>query len=94
MTFYRVILDEAHMIKNHMSRTSIACRALIGKLRWVISGTVSRLPTLTTNLTDFYFKSLFLSNFHSGFYGDKVHITNQIDQSRSRALSILLIFRG
>ncbi|KAI9768311.1 MAG: hypothetical protein M1840_004919 [Geoglossum simile] len=39
MTFYRVILDEAHMIKNHTSRTSIACRALMGKLRWAISGT-------------------------------------------------------
>ncbi|KAH0542757.1 hypothetical protein FGG08_002896 [Glutinoglossum americanum] len=39
MEFYRVILDEAHAIKNHMSRTSIACRALIGKRRWAISGT-------------------------------------------------------
>lgn len=37
--FFRVILDEAHAIKNFMSHTSIACRALMGKCRWAISGT-------------------------------------------------------
>ncbi|KAK5083779.1 hypothetical protein LTR05_006284 [Lithohypha guttulata] len=39
MRFYRVILDEAHTIKNHESRTSIACRRLSAKRKWVITGT-------------------------------------------------------
>ncbi|KAK2747553.1 hypothetical protein FQN57_002046 [Myotisia sp. PD_48] len=37
--FRRIILDEAHEIKNHESKTSLAVRALNGRYRWVISGT-------------------------------------------------------
>ncbi|KAL6719078.1 hypothetical protein ACLMJK_003313 [Lecanora helva] len=37
--FFRVILDEAQIIKNYRSRTSIACRAIMAKHRWAISGT-------------------------------------------------------
>lgn len=37
--FHRVVLDEAHVIKNHMAQTSVACRALMGKHRWAITGT-------------------------------------------------------
>ena len=29
--FYRVVLDEAHGIKNHRSQTSVACRGLMAK---------------------------------------------------------------
>lgn len=29
--FHRVVLDEAHAIKNHRSQTSIACRSLMAK---------------------------------------------------------------
>lgn len=39
MPFFRIILDEAQIIKNHMSRTSKACRLLTAKYKWVISGT-------------------------------------------------------
>lgn len=39
VTFFRVILDEAQAIKNHESHTSIACRALMAKHRWALSGT-------------------------------------------------------
>lgn len=37
--FFRVVLDEAQVIKNHKSHTSIACRALMAKHRWAMSGT-------------------------------------------------------
>ena len=37
--FYRVILDESQVIKNHKSQTSIACRALTTTHRWALSGT-------------------------------------------------------
>ena len=37
--FYRVILDEAHAIKTHTSQTSIACRAIMARHRWAITGT-------------------------------------------------------
>lgn len=37
--FFRVVLDEAQAIKNYKSNTSIACRALMAKHRWALSGT-------------------------------------------------------
>ncbi|RDW69265.1 hypothetical protein BP6252_08285 [Coleophoma cylindrospora] len=37
--WYRVVLDEAHAIKNHKGRTSIACQNLIATYRWCLTGT-------------------------------------------------------
>ncbi|QDS73153.1 hypothetical protein FKW77_001974 [Venturia effusa] len=37
--YLRVVLDEAQAIKNHKSHTSIACRGLMAKHRWALSGT-------------------------------------------------------
>ena len=37
--FHRIVLDEAHLIKNHTSKTSIAVRALTGNFKWCITGT-------------------------------------------------------
>ena len=37
--FHRIVLDEAQIIKNHLSQISVACRGLMGKHRWAISGT-------------------------------------------------------
>ncbi|KAF3027762.1 hypothetical protein E8E15_008686 [Penicillium rubens] len=37
--WHRIILDEAHVIKNKDCATSIAVRALRGKFKWVVSGT-------------------------------------------------------
>ena len=37
--WYRVVLDEASALKNYKSGTSIACRALMGKYRWALTGT-------------------------------------------------------
>lgn len=39
MHFYRVILDEAAAIKNHLSKTSVACRGLMASHRWAVTGT-------------------------------------------------------
>lgn len=37
--FYRVVLDESQAIKNRETQTSIACRALMARHRWTLSGT-------------------------------------------------------
>jgi len=49
MKFLRIVLDEAQAIKNHQSRTSIACRALMADHKWALSGT----PILNS-LTELY----------------------------------------
>ncbi|WYZ46104.1 hypothetical protein EsH8_IX_000329 [Colletotrichum jinshuiense] len=47
--WYRVVLDEAHMIKNHRTHTAFACREVSAKYRWVMSGT-----PLINSATEFY----------------------------------------
>jgi SNF2 family DNA or RNA helicase len=37
--WYRVVLDEAHAIKNHIGRTSLACQNLRSVYRWCLTGT-------------------------------------------------------
>ncbi|TDZ15639.1 DNA repair protein RAD5 [Colletotrichum orbiculare MAFF 240422] len=39
MKWHRVVLDEAHMIKNHKSSTAQACCKLAAKYRWAVTGT-------------------------------------------------------
>ncbi|OCL08694.1 hypothetical protein AOQ84DRAFT_35896 [Glonium stellatum] len=63
MIFYRVVLDEAQTIKNHLGRTSIACRGLMAKHRWALSGT----PILNT-LTELYPYFKFLRVPHTGSF--------------------------
>ena len=46
--FFRIILDEAHFIKNRQSKTAKACYELAARHRWVLTGTpiVNRLEDL------------------------------------------------
>lgn len=48
LTFFRVILDEAHHIKNRQSKTAKACYEIAAEHRWVLTGTpiVNRLEDL------------------------------------------------
>ena len=48
LEFFRIILDEAHFIKNRQSKTAKACYDLHGRHRWVLTGTpiVNRLEDL------------------------------------------------
>lgn len=48
LNYFRIILDEAHYIKNRQSKTAKACYELYAKHRWVLTGTpiVNRLEDL------------------------------------------------
>lgn len=48
LNFFRVILDEAHHIKNRLSKTAKACYEIAAEHRWVLTGTpiVNRLEDL------------------------------------------------
>ncbi|RYP05150.1 hypothetical protein DL764_004004 [Monosporascus ibericus] len=48
LNFFRIILDEAHTIKNRQSKTAKACYELAAEHRWVLTGTpiVNRLEDL------------------------------------------------
>lgn len=41
--WHRVILDEAHLIKNHNSRSSMAAAMLKSEYRWALTGTPIRM---------------------------------------------------
>ncbi|KIX92928.1 uncharacterized protein Z520_11404 [Fonsecaea multimorphosa CBS 102226] len=66
--FHRIVLDEAHHIKNHTSKTSIAVRGLQGNYRWCITGT----PILNYIEELFPYFS-FLRVPHTGDYGTFCH---------------------
>jgi len=39
MSWYRILLDEAHAIKNRCTTTSKACLGLTGRYKWALTGT-------------------------------------------------------
>lgn len=89
MGFLRIVLDEAQAIKNHLSRTSIACRALMAEHKWAMSGT----PILNS-LTELYPYFKFLNVPHTGSY--KIFKHNYCDskniENTERLLSRLAQF--
>ncbi|OQV09615.1 SNF2 family domain-containing protein [Cladophialophora immunda] len=66
--FHRIVLDEAHHIKSHTSKTSIAVRALTGNYRWCITGT----PILNY-IEELFSYFSFLKVPHTGDYGTFCH---------------------
>ena len=61
--FHRVVLDEAQAIKNYAGRTSIACRALMARHKWALSGT-----PIVNGLTELYPYFKFLGVPHTGSF--------------------------
>ena len=70
--FYRVILDEAHKIKNQKSLMSQACRKLNAEYRWYVSGT-----PVQNGIAELYPAMSFLKvvNFDTWDHFDKVTIS-------------------
>ncbi|KAF1992922.1 hypothetical protein P154DRAFT_451550 [Amniculicola lignicola CBS 123094] len=84
MHFHRVVLDEAQAIKNHTSRTSIACRALIADHRWAISGT-----PIMNSLQELYPYFKFLGVPHTGTL--KIFNKNYCDKGNFDSAERLLV---
>jgi SNF2 family DNA or RNA helicase len=84
MMFLRVVLDEAQAIKNHMGRTSIACRALMAQHKWALSGT----PILNS-LTELYPYFKFLGVPHTGSF--KIFKNNYCDTNDAENTERLLV---
>ena len=62
--FHRIVIDEAQYIKNYQARTSIACRGLMGKYRWAMSGT-----PIHNSIEELYPYFKFLHVKHTGSLG-------------------------
>ncbi|KAI0478136.1 SNF2 family N-terminal domain-containing protein [Xylaria cf. heliscus] len=90
--FWRLVLDEAHQIKNKDSLTSIACQNLLGRHRWAMSGT-----PITNSLEELRPYLKFLKPDWSGdlkafqyLYGSSV---KDDDTSRLEAIMKILMLR-
>lgn len=83
LEFLRVVLDEAQIIKNHLGRTSIACRALMARHRWALSGT----PILNS-LTELYPYFKFLGVPYTGSF--KIFKSNYCSSDRETQQRLML----
>lgn len=78
--FRRIILDEAQQIKNPKSKISISCRGLIGKYKWMLTGT----PILNA-IEELWPYFDFLQVPHAGsFETFKENFCKRSDQTRKR----------
>ncbi|KAK2767349.1 snf2 family [Colletotrichum kahawae] len=85
----RVVLDEAHMIKNFKTHSSFSCCELKAKYRWAVSGT----PLVNDSLELFsYLKFL---KFNIGDIGDYVRECVQADDAdqKQKQLAYDLMYR-
>ncbi|KAI0411311.1 SNF2 family N-terminal domain-containing protein [Xylaria grammica] len=86
IAFWRIILDEAHNIKNKNSHMSIACRNLTGHNRWAMSGT-----PITNSLDELYPYLLFLKTDWAGDIKDFRYLYgNPEDDASADRLTVIM----
>ena len=87
--WYRIVLDESHVIKNYNSVVSKRCRSLRARNRWLMSGT-----PMVTNFSDVCSQFGFLQLLtHRGFFRSMLNLTpyqyersNRIDATKLKYL--------
>lgn len=72
ISWWRIVLDEAHFIKSRSSQTAAAAFALIGIHRWALSGTVS-----ITTFSSYPFISLISQSFLLFLLNEKTSATSK-----------------
>ncbi|KAI8142253.1 SNF2 family N-terminal domain-containing protein [Fennellomyces sp. T-0311] len=83
INFWRVVLDEAHHIKNRISKTSRACTALRSPRRWAVTGT-----PIQNKLEDLYALVRFLRHEPWGNYTFwRTFVTIPFEKKDPRALA-------
>ncbi|QIW99174.1 hypothetical protein AMS68_004692 [Peltaster fructicola] len=84
--WHRIILDEAHLIKNHLSNTSMACRALRARHYWALTGT-----PVQNELAEFYSYFRFIRDpYVMSFRMFKANFCNEDDPAASQKLLAML----
>ncbi|KAE8147933.1 SNF2 family N-terminal domain-containing protein [Aspergillus avenaceus] len=85
--FRRIILDEAHTIKNHLSQCSMAIRALTGHYKWALSGT-----PIQNRIQEFYPLFDFLAVPRTGNYDTFTKLYCRDEGAKKRLTNLLRTF--
>ncbi|KAL7267198.1 hypothetical protein RUND412_010225 [Rhizina undulata] len=89
MKFWRVILDESHIIKNRYARTSLACQALEAYNTWALSGT-----PIQNSLDDIFPVFRLIKHPHAGQLDNFNAMVNKSDDGQKNARRVQAILRG